>query len=218
MENDDIAQRFAEADDPTFPDEVRARLRIVDQTARRNLDAINARMRLQFESVKRDGNAILRSPKSKVEKVYAIWALADRFYAGTGKNVACKRGCSHCCHIAVAMTAPEAEAIGKRIGRTPRKDVPLRQDVKIGVESGYHNPCTFLRNGECSIYAHRPLACRIHYSLDVDALLCELTASKPLPVPFLNPTDMNLLLLGALEPESPDCCADIREFFPQRKV
>ncbi|WP_234461062.1 YkgJ family cysteine cluster protein [Burkholderia pseudomallei] len=211
----DMRKFAADADNPAFPEPIRARLRVVAETATKNLEAINAGRRKVFDSVKRDGNALLRSPKSKVEKVYAIWALADRFYASTGKNVACKRGCSHCCHVAVAVTVPEAEAIGKRIGRIPRK-VPLRMDAKIGVESGYHNPCTFLRNGECSIYANRPLACRIQYSLDVDALLCEL-GPIPSPVPYMNPLDMNMLLLKALEPTSPDCVADIREFFPPKK-
>lgn len=214
--NTDIRQFAIDADDARYPEPVRARLRIVAETAQKNLDAINARLQPHVEGIKRDGNAILRSPKSKTEKVYAVWALADRFYSVVGKNVACRRGCSHCCHIAVALTVAEAEAVGKRIGRKPHKDVPLRIDAKIGVEWGYHNPCTFLRNGECSIYAHRPLACRAHYSLDVDALLCELRPPQASPVPYMNPLDINTLMLKAVQPESPNCIADIREFFPPR--
>jgi hypothetical protein len=213
----DTNQLAIEAENPSYPEPIRARLRVVAETAAENLKAINARMARDFEAVRRDGNAILRSKKSKIEKIYAVWSLADRLYAGTGKNVACRRGCSHCCHIGVAVHPLEAEAIGKRIGRTPRENVNLRKNVAEGFAFGYGNPCTFLKDGECSIYAHRPLACRVQFSLDVDSLLCELRPPEVSPVPYLNPTDINFLLLQVIEPTGEKCLADIREYFPPRK-
>ncbi|ARL25476.1 YkgJ family cysteine cluster protein [Burkholderia pseudomallei] len=213
----DIAKFAADADNPEYPEPIRARLRVVGETAQKNIEAINARRHGLVERLTRDANALLKSPKSKTEKIYAVWALADELYAHTAKNVACKRGCSHCCHIAVAVTPDEAEAIGKRIGRKPHR-APLRKNPGAGFAFGYHNPCTFLRSGECSIYANRPLACRIHYSLDVDALLCELRPPQSSPVPLMNPLDANMLLLYVVQPESENCLADIREFFPPRKL
>lgn len=216
MKNDLTAFAIS-AQNPTYPEPIRERLRVVADSAQSNMDAINRRLAPRFKSIERRGNAILNAPMSTTKKIYAIWAICDELNSENGKNVACRRGCSHCCHIAVAITPEEAEAIGKRIGRAPRKDVTLCRNPSEGFDFGYDNPCTFLKDGECSIYEHRPLACRAHFSLDVDALLCELHPPESSPVPLLNPKNVNMLLVYAINPTDEKSLADIREYFPPKK-
>ncbi|WP_083293393.1 YkgJ family cysteine cluster protein [Hydrogenophaga sp. PML113] len=51
---------------------------------------------------------------------------------------------------------------------------------------GYDRPCVFLTGGRCSIYAHRPLACRTLVNMDDTSVLCELEPGVAVPVPYGN--------------------------------
>ncbi|CAJ7796628.1 Flagellin N-methylase [Burkholderia pseudomallei] len=216
MTADKEMARFAASTDPRFPQAVNERLQVVAETAEANLNAINARLRPRIREFNRRAQAIVDSPKSKISKVHALWALIDDMNAMNVGHVACRRGCNHCCHTEVLMSPEEAEAVGKRIGRMPRHP-KLRGDRDENFDCSYLNPCTFLENGECSIYENRPVACRAQYSLDVDALLCEIPADEPpRPVPYQNPTPFNMILLHIIRPQVAECMADIREFFPRK--
>ena len=178
-------------------------------------------------------NALIGSPRSVHAKIEAIWQAVDEIAALAKPHAACRRGCSHCCHIPVLIPQQEAELIGKRIGVKPRKVVGItrREDI----ESGYHNPCPFLREDQCSIYEHRPLACRAQLNMDRDALLCELVG-KTARVPYLNLHGYNEAMVmvtsqreevigrdpatGFMRPgvrTVPPDVGDIREFFPHGK-
>ena len=71
--------------------------------------------------------------------------------------------------------------------------------------------CPFLVDGSCSIYAHRPMACRTHLNLDDDDLLCRLVPGIKVPVPYADATQLKAFYLAA-QPNAE--LADIREFFP----
>lgn len=109
----------------------------------------------------------------------------------------CQAGCSHCCNIGTLVAEPEAIAIGKAIGRTPA-NVPAErvtralasmqgddgmkqaEAVRELVNSEFYGvPCTFLVEGRCSIYQHRPMSCRYLVNFDTDALLCRLVPEEP---------------------------------------
>jgi Fe-S-cluster containining protein len=185
-----------------------------DEIAQGNLNAINARIEPQMPRFNAGIEVIFRARVSVGSKIAALWKLTDQMMEYNGDNVACKRGCSHCCHIAVAMTPAEAEVIGKRIGREPERDVNLRDNLD-DFDFGYHNPCTFLKEGECSIYADRPLACRVQYSLEGDAVPCELHPPESRYVNYLNTTKFDYALLQIVGIEKREALADIREFFPK---
>lgn len=191
---------------------VRARLAVVGATAQRRADRITARNQPHFAEFSRRGNAILNADVPPGVKIMALWQLADDMAARHGSDVACTRGCAHCCHIAVAVPSPEAELIGQLIGRPPAA-VESRSDF-TGFDYGYHNPCTFLKNNECSIYAHRPLACRIQFSVDVDNLLCRLTPPNSVSVPYFDNTSLNMALVQVCMQTARPKLADIREYFP----
>lgn len=74
--------------------------------------------------------------------------------------------------------------------------------------------CTFLVDGSCSIYEHRPLACRNQINLDRDALMCELVEGSAPQVPYADMTPHKaayIQLFGFGQRY-----ADIREWFPDK--
>jgi len=106
-----------------------------------------------------------------------------------GQAVPCRRGCSVCCHFLVPLSVPEALDLDNRLADLPphrRRKVEQSLDTaarrvlgawgeadtgKMTVESlsqwysGLQLPCPFLTKQSCSIYPHRPLACREHLAI-----------------------------------------------------
>lgn len=85
------------------------------------------------------------------------------------KNATCRKGCSACCHKTVILTDDEAdlliefcrdeemeidvEHLRRQAGFKGTSDQWFDQDKSIA-------KCVFLKNNECSVYEHRPTACR----------------------------------------------------------
>jgi hypothetical protein len=199
--------------EPASAEAIAARAEAMRGYAQARSDRINeragphykARLDATLARLRRDS----RSTRSKIRE---LWRIADGFGSFTGEDVACRRGCSHCCHIAVSVPKQEAQLIGELIGRKP-EPAPLRISFEH-VSWGYHNPCGFLRDGECSIYEHRPLACRVHYSVDTDDLMCRLDPPHTNRVPFLNTARFTYALVDIVAEGSFPHFADIREWFP----
>lgn len=128
----------------------------------------------------------------------SVFALLDRYaslYDNMGEVVlptasgpvkaACKKGCALCCHTIILLTAPEAFYLADFIERTrsPEAFAALVEAVrsadrvtrgKAGPERwSAGGPCALLdtREGACSVYGGRPLACRGAYSASLQA--CE---------------------------------------------
>jgi uncharacterized protein len=199
--------------------EVIERRKVVDANAFANMERINARLVPHVEEFNARMQDIFDWRLNGGALRYAIpmyWQLLDDMMSYNGDDVACKRGCNHCCHICALIPEEEARVIGDRIHIEPKK-VKARNNGK-GFDFGYHNPCTFLKNGECSIYEHRPVTCRVHYSLDIDSLMCELTPPEIRDVPYMNPMNFHMAFLQLLGvPKRVPKLADIRDFFPSQK-
>jgi hypothetical protein len=127
---------------------------------------------------------LTRRAMSSMERLVA--GLLSHAPAGA---VACKAGCDHCCHVVVAITAPEALTIFDHLVRT-RSDTALAElrtrlaelhERTRGLTSSQRFspefPCAFLEGGRCSIYEVRPFACRGMNSLD--AAECETRLRDP---------------------------------------
>lgn len=96
-------------------------------------------------------------------------------------EVACRQGCSHCCHQTVGVTPLEAFAIVEHLVHTRSDDeltvllaalesrVRETRGLTAAEQYSPRFPCVFLADGECSIYEARPLVCRGMNSLDADA-------------------------------------------------
>jgi len=172
-----------------------------------------------------DPGALIRAAQragSAQQRVAWLQRAATAWAAPLSEVAACRRGCAHCCHIAIAMTDVEAKLLGSKIGRTPANpssaptttETLERADPLPGAPDPighYDNPCPFLVENECSVYQHRPLACRTHLNLDVDPLLCELIPGGDIPVPYANASKLKAFYAMA-QPSAR--WADIRAFFP----
>jgi hypothetical protein len=81
-------------------------------------------------------------------------------------DIACAKGCAHCCVQTVVVTAAEAFAVAAdlREGAVPA-DYPKR---RLGEPRSAWTPCAFLQgDGGCGVYAARPLACHGFVSRDL---------------------------------------------------
>ena len=95
--------------------------------------------------------------------------------ASRGAQVACKAGCTYCCHNVVMATAPE---IFLAVGELARAHdagfiagVAGRCDAVAATAGMRRNPCPLLHDNLCSVYTARPSVCRKHSSFSVDACI-----------------------------------------------
>jgi hypothetical protein len=124
---------------------------------------------------------------------------------------ACARGCSHCCHARVEMTAPEVFVLARFLRQHPDDARASRVASTAALLEpldgrGHHLAqirCALLdEDGACSAYAARPIACRRAHS--TDASVCASVRRDPtidVRVPF-SPTlqwNTSSLVLGWLE-------------------
>lgn len=112
-----------------------------------------------------------------VEFVKAFYEIFDETLAEVIEGVSCKRGCHFCCRQNVNIYKDEAATIAEYCREhdisIPREYLveQLEHDWKeiAKTDAGW---CTFLKDGQCSIYAVRPLACR-NYHVVSPAELCD---------------------------------------------
>ncbi len=103
--------------------------------------------------------------------------------------LACRAGCSYCCHYPVTATVPEviritatlqAEATEGELA-VLREKIEAHEQARTGLvgpeRSRIPVPCPLLEQGRCSAYEIRPLTCRGWTSLDVSR--CEAFYQDP---------------------------------------
>lgn len=122
-----------------------------------------------------------------IESLYAaIDGLNDSIVALAKRqksDVACFNGCHWCCHQAVFANSYEIHYLSEKIKEkfTSKELVALivRSNAKHTKTSklneaeilNYKAPCPLLDEGSCSIYASRPMACRIYLSTKLETCL-----------------------------------------------
>ena len=88
-------------------------------------------------------------------------------------DVSCKKGCSHCCHYSVGVTNDEADLLQDKLrsmirgGLMDKKAVMEKLEYQAPLDYKEYNKisreesaCVFLKDGACSVYDERPMACR----------------------------------------------------------
>ncbi len=133
-------------------------------------------------------------------------------------HTTCKRGCSYCCHVPVGLTECEALYIQAKTGKTAN----LKNEKILTVETLKGAPCTFLKNGECSIYEFRPITCRVFSSFEDPEIYCNEASTLhymfALESPTVKSTMINWVaftaLVGLGKREKRTRIKDIRQFFP----
>lgn len=109
----------------------------------------------------------------------SIVDLAERQKIG----VACHKGCHWCCHQAVYANSYELHFLSEQIkksfsdeelaGLTERTETKHTRTSELTEAEilKFKAPCPLLKNGACSIYAARPMACRIYLSTKLETCL-----------------------------------------------
>ncbi len=105
---------------------------------------------------------------------------------------ACQKGCGECCGHRVIVTPIEAIAAFRwiqtnwseeQISELKQRARVYKEDFAKGLPDWSPIPCPMVIEGSCSIYAARPVTCRVHHSFDVE--LCREglrgKSSKPMP-------------------------------------
>jgi len=96
------------------------------------------------------------------------------------EKIACRPGCSYCCHYEVVLSPAEAVLIGHhakhafsepdivRLLERMDRVLYLREGRSVSerAEVLHETPCVFLEEDKCSVYEVRPLICRALHSLD----------------------------------------------------
>lgn len=214
--------------EPTKPDratEVQAHLKRVAEREEGMQIRIEAKL-LHLRNRQRDNEVRLLKQAGKAtsgaKKVYWLRRAADAMVEPVIGLSACRNGCSHCCNITVPISRVEAEVIARETGARLNKNAGLKmmddstdlQAIVSDMSAIYYGmPCSFLSKGQCSIYSHRPLACRLLLNMDDDDLLCIITPEANVNVPRINATEHELLGVAALGLNQ--TYDDIREWFPE---
>ena len=137
--------------------------------------------------------AFLESIRSLYEKGDDV---KDELLAGLSpaeideSQIDCKKGCSYCCGLNVKVAIPELYIILEHLlaTRTQKEIKTITRDLRQfkvlkdhcqSREERIMVKCSFLKNGNCSIYEVRPFACRAWNSKDVDVCIDYLTKSDP---------------------------------------
>jgi Fe-S-cluster containining protein len=150
-------------------------------------------------------NTLNRS--TDVDSCVALAGKLDRHLDATlayarqslGAPIACRAGCSYCCHVRVDVLAHEAIALVRYLksqipeeqARAIAARVAANADRLATMTPDQHNAarvqCAFLVSGRCSVYPVRPLACAGFHSLDVGK--CERAYNDPAdltdPIPMV---------------------------------
>jgi hypothetical protein len=108
--------------------------------------------------------------------------------------IACKKGCSHCCHTWVSVSAPEALYVAKIV--QSRGDAAIEKvrsahaqtkEYDFETRPEHPHPCPLLEDDACSIYDSRPKVCRFAASADAD--ICARTyhniTNENVPTPMM---------------------------------
>ena len=145
---------------------------------------VRARFAAAEESLK-----ILSGPSvdlSSIELAQKINELTDRSISQVhaacqdGHRVACRSGCTYCCMVPVAVSAPEVLAVAtfvrERFAEVKRAALDARIEANIAATAGMDMDqrdrvrldCPFLEAGNCTVYEARPIACRGYSSYSVE--------------------------------------------------
>ena len=103
-------------------------------------------------------------------------------------SLACRAGCSWCCHFTIDVRAVEVFRILDHLHAFPE---PEQQRLRARIETNAQQlacldeeerariniECAFLRDGQCSIYAVRPQTCRNYHATDVTG--CQQAFEQP---------------------------------------
>jgi uncharacterized protein len=147
--------------------------------------------------------SLARPGEPAMEKLARIYSYMDELYASISQCSPCSRGCAYCCRIQVLVSPLEAQYIEARTG--------VKQSPGIDKTD---SDCPFLDNNICSIYPHRPFACRQHLALFDDPKWCRPEFGQKFAFTFLSRSKLKKCYNYILAANGRQSWGDIRQFFP----
>ena len=204
---------FGAASAHELPADILEHLPVADAAARSNLQKTERAAGPVLRGIERQAAQALTPSTAPKQRLIRLRFLAGEWTRAFAPRSACRKGCSHCCHIDVAVPREEAQLIAKATGAVLHEPATLSNALEASGRGDYFGTaCTFLLAGKCSIYAHRPLACRTLVNLDDDERLCELRPGVEVPVPYADATALQGAFVQATHKQD---WADLREWFPE---
>lgn len=130
----------------------------------------------------------IQNEKKLFEAIETMYFSIDQFIESLltmGKKqsvtIDCRKGCSWCCHQPVFANTYELRYLAAYIKNNLKK-TEQRKVYQQAVEKNdrtckltekealnYKHRCPLLKDGACTVYAARPLACRIYLSMNADS-------------------------------------------------
>jgi Fe-S-cluster containining protein len=166
-----------------------------------------------IEEVKALAGVVETESSSPVSKLKKIYSLTDKITQIIAPHTVCGKNCSHCCKIDVLVPLVEAKYIHKNLGIPP--------DSGNSVSSGHadaRRSCSFLEGaGTCSIYEHRPFACRTYFAFDNPSFCADFDKEH---VTYTSESNglLNKLYLMIINLNGSHPIRDIRDFFPNGRA
>lgn len=196
-----------------LPDDLMAHLPIAEIAATKNMGAVRAAATPELDDLLRQLRKAQTPAVPAKTKVIRLRHIAGEWSRAFASQTACASGCSHCCNLGVMVPKSEAKLMAKAIGRQlvePDQNLDLQSATERNLFLGA--PCSFLSDGRCSIYQHRPMMCRTLVNMDSVDLLCRIVDGVDVPVPYLNTMELKAYFACLTHAEQ---FADIREWFPK---
>ena len=126
------------------------------------------------DHIERHTRRIMQMNATVGAKRQRLLELADRVNAAVQPHAACRAGCSYCCSMPAMIYRHEAERLAEASGR-PAISLRFRPrgHALLAAHRFYGQACPFLNEGRCTVYAARPIICRLHHSLNASPANCD---------------------------------------------
>lgn len=213
---EEIEDALSQEGDAQLPQYVQDHLPRASAAAERNLNLLIEKRGRTLDELNAQLGQVFSASTPKANRLPRVRFIAGQWSQTVFEHAACRHGCSHCCHVNTAVSRQEAELIAKATGSQMNRSAPTyRAETAPQRDDFFGVPCTFLKAGKCSIYEHRPLACRTLLNLDDDDTLCRLVKDVAIPVPYANAMQLQMAYVRATGLQE---WADVRQWFPQPKT
>jgi hypothetical protein len=140
-----------------------------------------------YRGLERAGEALQSCEAQDAARAAAVHRAVQPLLEDTevAAQLACRRGCSHCCHYPVGVTFPEAMRLADAVLRRPELSPRVRDaDAAVAKQSWEQLvgvPCPMLVDDACAIHDARPMPCRALGSLDAASCAHALTTDRAPP-------------------------------------
>ncbi|HEU0153172.1 MAG TPA: YkgJ family cysteine cluster protein [Arenimonas sp.] len=156
-------------------------------------------------------NHIRQEKGSALRKLRRLYKEMEPVMAALAPYLACRPGCSGCCHYPIGVMPIEADLIASRTGKRLLTGGPgARTGTLVRQED---TPCPFLVDNQCSIYDDRPMACRKHVALTNTAYWCQPERANDHAFPMAGLSTLTAAFEYVIALDGRGMPRDIRDYF-----